>query len=102
MDGIEVLIPLLGVVFVMGPIASLVFSYTPIGRAVVDRIRGRTGGRDDRALVELQDEVERLHEYVANQEHRFEELHDRLDFAERLLARGSQTPDHAEGVATPE
>ena len=36
----EDLIPILGIIFVIGPISALVFSWTPLGRAVVERLRG--------------------------------------------------------------
>jgi hypothetical protein len=62
---------------------------------------GGTKNASDDRLLELQDEVERLQERIGNQDARFEELHDRLDFAERLLAHGSQVADGSERVATP-
>lgn len=82
------LIPIFGIIFVIGPISALVFSYTPLGRAVIDRVRGRAGGSED-GLLQLQDEVDRLHEQIGQQDQRFEELHERLDFTERLLTRRS-------------
>lgn len=91
------LIPILGIIFVIGPISSLVFSYTPLGRAVIDRLRGRTGGSED-TVLQLQDEIDRLQDQIALQDQRFEELHDRLDFTERLLASRSETE---EKVITP-
>ncbi len=94
------LIQILGMVFVLGPLATLAFSYTPLGRALVERIRGR-GHRLDDGLLQMEDEIDRLREQVASQDQRFEELHDRLDFTERLLIRKSGVPDDAEEVATP-
>lgn len=49
----------------------------------------------------MQDEIERLGDQKAEQDRRIEELHDRLDFAERMLARGSAVPDEPEETATP-
>lgn len=71
-----------------------------LGRAVVERLRGRAGRLDDR-LLDVQDEIDRLREQIANQDQRFEELHDRLDFAERLLVRGSVARDEADEIVTP-
>ena len=54
----------------------------PLGRALGERIAGR-GGReptDDRELQDLKGEVEELR-------HQLNEVQERLDFAERLLAR---------------
>lgn len=94
------LVPILAIILVLGPVSALGFSYTPLGRAIVKRLGGTANASDDR-LLELQDGVERLQELIGNQDVRFEELHDRLDFAERLLARGSQVVDEYEGVVTP-
>ncbi len=94
------LIPILSIILVVGPLSALGFSYTPLGRAIVKRLGG-TASASDHRLLELQDEVERLQEHVGQSDVRFEELHDRLDFAERLLARGSADAERAERVATP-
>lgn len=88
----------LWVVFVLGPIATLAVSYTPLGRALIERLRGRVS---DRLLLDTQDEIARLGDQVAEQDRRIEELHDRLDFAERMLARGSSAPDQPAETATP-
>jgi hypothetical protein len=88
----------LWVVFVLGPIATLAVSYTPLGRALIERLRGRAG---DSPLLDVQDELLRLGDLMAEHDRRIEELHDRLDFAERLLARGSSVPDEPEETATP-
>ena len=81
------LIPILAMTFVLGPIATLAFSYTPLGRALVERLRGRGRPQDD-MLVDLHDEIERLRDHIAAQEQQFDELHERVDFAERILLRG--------------
>jgi hypothetical protein len=66
------------VLIVFGGGMLVVLSKTEIGRAIADRIRGETfGGSPDTALVE---EVGRLRHEVA-------ELQERMDFAERLLAK---------------
>jgi len=90
----ETLIPIFGIIFVIGPISALVFSYTPIGRAVVERVRGRSNASDE-GLRELQDEVDRLHEQIGDQDRRFEELHERLDFTERLLSSKSSADEES-------
>ena len=88
----------LWVVFVLGPIATLAVSYTPLGRALIERLRGRAG---DSLLLDMQDEIARIGDQMAEQDRRIEELHDRLDFAERMLSRGSGVPDEPEETATP-
>lgn len=67
------------IVIVFGGGMLIAISKTDIGKAITDRIRhGPAGmaGANDPALLE---EVERLRLEVA-------ELHERMDFAERLLA----------------
>jgi hypothetical protein len=51
----------------------------PFGRALAERLSGRAGV-DDREVRELRGEVEDLR-------HQLTEVQERLDFAERLLAR---------------
>jgi hypothetical protein len=88
----------LWVVFVLGPIATLAVSYTPLGRALIERLRGHVS---DSPLRDIQDEIVRLGDQMVEHDHRINELHERLDFAERLLARGSDVPDEPEEKATP-
>jgi len=94
------LIPIFGIIFVIGPISALVFSYTPLGRAVVDRLRRGGRGASDDNILQLQDEVDRLHDQLGEQDRRFEELHERLDFAERLLSQRSVVDETTEDSAT--
>ena len=54
----------------------------PIGRALADRLAGRSGS-DDREVLELRGDVESLR-------HELTELQERLDFAERMLARQNE------------
>ena len=91
------LIPIIGMVLVLGPAALWAASVTPIGRALTDRLRGRGAG-DDRVL-DLQDDVDRLHDHIAQQDQRIEELHERVDFTERLLA--GPTSSDREDASTP-
>jgi hypothetical protein len=96
---VEHLIPIFGIIFVIGPVASLVFSYTPLGKAVIERLRGRNASDD--SLLQLQDEIDRLHEQIGQQDQRFEELHERLDFTERLLTSRSEVEGEPDEVVTP-
>ena len=52
----------------------------PLGRALGERIAGRHAAVDDREIQDLKGEVEELR-------HSLSEVQERLDFAERLLAR---------------
>lgn len=64
------------IIIVFGGGMLFALSKSEIGRAVADRIRGGIPSGTDPALVE---EVERLRIEVS-------ELHERMDFTERLLA----------------
>lgn len=64
---LDSLIPILGIIFVIGPVSALVFSYTPLGRAIVNRLGSGAKVTDDR-LLELQDELERLQEQIGYQD----------------------------------
>jgi len=64
------------IVIVFGGGMLFMLSKSEIGRAIADRIRGGSPVGTDPALV---DEVDRLRREVS-------ELHERVDFTERLLA----------------
>lgn len=100
MHALDALIPLFGIVFVIGPIAAWAFSYSPLGRAVVNRVNGRSA--DGKEAAELRADVERLHELLAAQGEHLEDLHERLDFAERLLSSKSPPAvEDGERISTP-
>ena len=52
----------------------------PFGRAMAERISGRARTADDQELRELKGEVDELRQQLG-------EVQERLDFAERILAR---------------
>ncbi len=75
----------LAIIFLFGGGTLFLLSISPIGRAFADRIRARGQGGDVRSeLVEhkeaLEQELEAVRREVA-------ELAERVDFAERLLAK---------------
>lgn len=76
---------ILAIIFIFGVPGIIGLSFTPLGRALTDRVRHGVQPRDaiDPALY---DEVEQLRTEVA-------ELHERVDFTERLLARQRETPE---------
>jgi len=69
---------ILAIIFIFGGGTLFLLAVSPVGRALADRIRhGPAAGQGpDPALFE---ELERLRQEVA-------ELHERVDFTERLLA----------------
>jgi|AP12_2_1047962.scaffolds.fasta_scaffold575979_1 hypothetical protein len=71
------------IIIVFGGMVLFLLSKSEIGQAIADRIRGHgLMGPADPALLE---EVERLRLEVS-------ELHERMDFAERLLAARAEGP----------
>lgn len=73
---------ILAIIFIFGGAAIALVAYSPIGKALAARIRGETPA----ALASLQgtdpavlEELDRLRQDIS-------EVHERLDFTERLLA----------------
>jgi hypothetical protein len=72
---------ILAIVFIFGGGSAVILAFSPIGRALADRIRRRGGASEpDPAVLE---ELARLREDVS-------ELHERVDFTERLLAQRNE------------
>jgi hypothetical protein len=69
---------ILAITFIFGGGTLFLLSVSPVGRALAERIRSR-GGRSA-PDPELLAEVDALRQEVS-------ELHERVDFAERLLAQ---------------
>lgn len=67
----------LAITFIFGGGTLFLLSVSPVGRALAERIRGQAQPAHD---PELLAEVDALRHEVA-------ELHERVDFAERLLAQ---------------
>jgi hypothetical protein len=68
---------ILAITFIFGGGTLFLLSVSPIGRALAERIRGQAAPAQD---PELLADVDALRHEVA-------ELHERVDFAERLLAQ---------------
>lgn len=78
---------ILAITLIFGGLAAFLISISPIGKAIADRIRngGRVAGgpefdRLKESQVMLLEEMDALRQDVT-------ELQERLDFAERMLAR---------------
>ena len=79
---------ILALILIFGGGACIAMAFSPIGRAVADRIRGKSasaGGSDMR--VELADHKEALDHELEAVRREVAELAERVDFAERLLAK---------------
>lgn len=72
---------ILAIVFLFGGAAVVGLSFSPVGRALADRIRGRSAG----PIPDPQ-----VYEELDQMRHEMTELQERLDFAERMLAKGRE------------
>jgi len=68
------------------------------GKGPIRRLRGGTGAAAaDERLTELEERVQQLSDIVGDQSRALEDYHERLDFAERVLAqRRGETPKSLE------
>lgn len=71
---------ILAIVLIFGGGIVIAVSFSPVGRAVAERIRGRAEPQMDPTIYE---ELERMRGELS-------ELHERVDFTERLLAKGRE------------
>jgi hypothetical protein len=81
----------LAIVFLFGGGTLFLLAISPIGRAFADRIRGKSapqGGEELRA--ELAEHKQALAEEVDAVRRELAELAERVDFAERLLAKNRE------------
>lgn len=67
---------ILAIILIFGGGATVALSFSPVGKAWADRIRGRGTIIQDPEVIE---DLNLLRQEVA-------ELHERMDFSERLLA----------------
>jgi len=67
------------IVFLFGGASLIGFSFTPVGRALADRIRHGASPHAPGSDPVLYEELEHVRQELA-------ELHERLDFTERMLA----------------
>lgn len=79
---------ILAIILIFGGGTFVAVSFSPIGKAIAARIRG--GGSAGEEARQLLAEVDDLRAQVADVEQlrgEVAELHERVDFAERLLAK---------------
>ena len=73
---------ILAIVFLFGGMAAVGLSFSPVGRALADRIRGKS--REPAHDPQVYEELDQIRQEMA-------ELQERLDFAERLLAKARES-----------
>ena len=88
MDLVPVLAISLGFVIIT-PISAFVFSWSPIGRAMTERIKGRTAN-DSEKLDEVCDAIMELQGTMDHVGADLEDLQDRMAFTERMLMAGAE------------
>ncbi len=69
---------ILAIILIFGGGSAIALSFSPVGRAIADRIRGR--GAAAAADPAVYEELDQLRQDLT-------ELQERVDFAERLLAQ---------------
>ncbi len=82
---------ILALILIFGGGACIAMSFSPIGRALADRIRGKSAtpaGADMRS--ELAEHKETLDQELEAVRREVAELAERMDFAERLLAQNRE------------
>ena len=87
---------ILGIVMVFGTGMVAVVAFSPIGRAIANRINRKAGVVDS---PELRGAVEDLAERVEGLQQQVAELAERQDFAERMLAKAREKGLPAAGGA---
>ena len=92
---------ILAVTSILGGSACFIFSLSPIGRAIAARIRGDVGTGHLRLSDTVETVIEEQRVLASDNQALREEiadLHERLDFTERLLySRGPEEADPKEG-----
>jgi hypothetical protein len=78
---------ILAITFIFGGGTLFLLSISPVGKALADRLRGRAEPAPD---PELLAEVDALRHEVA-------ELHERVDFAERILLSSHERSELGKG-----
>jgi hypothetical protein len=77
----------LAITLIFGGGTLFLLSISPVGRALADRLRGRSRSAPD---PELLAEVDALRQEVA-------ELHERVDFTERILSEAHERKELGKG-----
>jgi hypothetical protein len=77
---------MLAIIFIFGGGSMFLLAVSPVGRAFADRIRGTTGTSDD-TVRRLEAANQEVLEELDSVRREVLELHERLDFTERVLAQ---------------
>ncbi|HKW41698.1 MAG TPA: hypothetical protein VJN39_10670 [Gemmatimonadales bacterium] len=80
----------LAILLIFGGGALIAISFSPVGRAVADRIRGKAAVDAGDLRAELAEHRDALTQELEAVRQDVAELAERLDFAERLLAKNRE------------
>jgi hypothetical protein len=83
---------ILAVILIFGGGVVVALAMSPIGRAIASRIQGHGPAPNSDELRKLSDNQEALAAELDNARQDIAELQERVDFAERLLARKRDEP----------
>ncbi len=78
---------MLAITLLFGGGSLFLLAISPIGRAIADRIRGAPEGKDP-GLADLRESQQRMLEELDRIRGELTDVQERIDFTERLLARG--------------
>ena len=82
---------ILALILIFGGGACIGISFSPIGRALADRIRGKSASAGSGDLrTELAEHKDALDQELETVRREVAELAERMDFAERLLAQNRE------------
>src|SRR5690348_9010910 len=79
---------ILAIIFIFGGMSAIALSFSPVGRALADRIRGKSAGTSgDELRAEVAEHKQAIADELEAMRRELGELAERVDFTERLLAQ---------------
>jgi len=81
---------ILAITFIFGGGTAFLLAISPVGRAFADRIRGGAIVSDD-TIQRLEASHQEVLDELETVRRELSELHERMDFSERVLAQSRQT-----------
>lgn len=89
---------IIAIFMIFGGMTAVGLGFSPIGRALAERIRGKAGSPGSEELrAELGEQHELVLEEVRQVRREVAELAERVDFTERMLAQQREVPRLAPG-----
>lgn len=92
---------ILAVVLLFGGATLVLLSMSPIGRAIAHRIKGGSISKGDEVLQRLEETQNAVLDELDALRQEITDVQERLDFAERLLARHREPAQLGDGKGPP-